>query len=155
MILNICKWNMKYGKCHQNRKTLMELYRQERCHQWSFSSSFFWRRSPRSSLHCCNVQWSVPESPQLENHIPIKNVKQGSRRVILVSPHQAILLSKRESQPPCGQDVVADRMRGDGWGGCRGGDVEQLWLAGHHFALPETESEYCSQACARITAVSP
>ena len=45
--------------------------------------------------------------------------------------------------------MVADRMRGDGGGGCRGGDVEQLWLAGHHIALPGAESDDCNQARAR------
>ena len=40
-------------------------------------------------------------------------------------------------------------MRGDGGGGCRGGDVEQLWLAGNHVALPGAESDDCNQARAR------
>ena len=46
-------------------------------------------------------------------------------------------------------------MRGHGGGGCRGGDVEQLWLAGNHVVLPEAESDDSNQACARKTAVSP
>ena len=46
-------------------------------------------------------------------------------------------------------------MRGHSGGGCRGGDVEQLWLAGHHVALPGAESDDCNQARARKTAVSP
>ena len=46
-------------------------------------------------------------------------------------------------------------MRGHGGGGCRGGDVEQLWLAGNHVALPGAESDDCNQARARKTAVSP
>ena len=51
--------------------------------------------------------------------------------------------------------MVADRMRGHGGGGCRGGDVEQLWLAVNHVAPPEAESDDRNQACARKTAVSP